>query len=422
MSELLKIVLANTLSIKDIHAPYFPPSSNHLARGSIQLPGVMCPPLTPCMYMIKQTTLCRNSLERRWSAKTNRCGKYHANAMYKGIRGKKKDINDFARSSSEVLVKAEVAAILTLLLGRAGRLILVLLSTVHDTGLLVVGDTLLKEVGLATKRDVLHEVEGVGRFVDLVVAESDQQTISDELDVLLHQVGVHAQEGARQSLGQELLLDLDSIDDNILNHLLAGAVLQVRVQKAGKVGVETLITGDELVGEGQTGHETTLLEPEDGGESTAEEDALDGGKGNEALGEGGLCVRDPAQGPVSLLTDAGDGVDGVEEIGTLGGLLNVGVDEKGVSLGVNVLHHDLEAVEAARLGDLDFARETLNQVLIDDAVGSGEEGENVRDEVLLIIVDLVVPVVEILGQINLLSSPERGLGLLVHLPNLCVKS
>jgi hypothetical protein len=29
-----------------------------------------------------------------------------------------------------------------------------------------------------------------------------------------------------------------------------------------------------------------------------------------------------------------------------------------------------------------------------------------------------VPVVEILGQINLLSGPERGLGLLVHLPNL----
>jgi hypothetical protein len=29
-----------------------------------------------------------------------------------------------------------------------------------------------------------------------------------------------------------------------------------------------------------------------------------------------------------------------------------------------------------------------------------------------------VPVVEILGEINLLSGPERGLGLLVHLPDL----
>lgn len=112
------------------------------------------------------------------------------------------------------------------------------------------------------------------------------------------------------------------------------------------------------------------------------------------------------------------GVNGVEQICPLRVLLDVGVDQEGVGLGVDVLHHDLETVEAARLGDLDLAAEALNEVLVDDAVGSGEEGQDVRDEVLLIIVQAVVPVVQILGEVNLLGSPEGGLGLLVHLPNL----
>jgi hypothetical protein len=55
------------------------------------------------------------------------------------------------------------------------------------------------------------------------------------------------------------------------------------VQKAGKVAVQALITGDELVGEGEARHEATLLQPEHGTEGAGEEDALHAGKGNEAL-------------------------------------------------------------------------------------------------------------------------------------------
>ena len=192
----------------------------------------------------------------------------------------------------------------------------------------------------------------------------------------------------------------------------------MREQKAGEVGVETLVAGDELVGEGETGHETALLEPEDGGESTAEEDTLDGSKGDETLSKGGALVGDPTKSPVGLLADARDGIDGVEEVSPLRGLLDVSVDKEGVGLGVNVLHHDLETVEAASLGDLDLAAETLDKVLVDDTIGGGEEGENVGDEVPLVIGKSVVPVVEILGEINLLGSPEGSLGLLVHLPDL----
>ncbi|KAI3486760.1 hypothetical protein L1887_49710 [Cichorium endivia] len=196
------------------------------------------------------------------------------------------------------------------------------------------------------------------------------------------------------------------------------ALLEVAEEKAGKVGVETLVARDELVGEGETGHEAALLEPEDGSKRAGEEDALDGGKGDEALGESGATVADPAERPVGLLLDDGDGLDGVKEELALFGLADVGVDEERVSLGVDVLHHDLEAIEAAGLCGLDFGAEALDEVLVDDAIRSGEEGEDVRDKVALVVVELVVPVVEVLGEVDLLGGPEGSLGLLVHLPDL----
>lgn len=112
------------------------------------------------------------------------------------------------------------------------------------------------------------------------------------------------------------------------------------------------------------------------------------------------------------------GVNSIEEVGALLGLLDVGVNEQRVGLGVDVLHHDLEAVEAAGLRDLDLSRETLKEVLVDDTIRGGEESKDVGDKVALIVVQAVVPVVEILGQVNLLGGPERGLGLLVHVPDL----
>ena len=67
----------------------------------------------------------------------------------------------------------------------------------------------------------------------------------------------------------------------------------MREEEAGEVGVHAFVAGDELVGEGEAGHEPALLEPEDGGEGPAEEDAFHGGEGHEALGKGGVLVRDP---------------------------------------------------------------------------------------------------------------------------------
>lgn len=77
-------------------------------------------------------------------------------------------------------------------------------------------------------------------------------------------------------------------------------------------------------------------------------------------------------------------------------LLDVGVDEKGVHFGVNILHHDLEPVEAACFWYLDFSAESLDEVLIDDPVRGSEERKDMRHKVFLVIIQAVVPVVKVL--------------------------
>ncbi len=77
-------------------------------------------------------------------------------------------------------------------------------------------------------------------------------------------------------------------------------------------------------------------------------------------------------------------------------------------------HHDLETVEAFGLSALHFSGKSLDKVLVDDTVGlkqgtsamsderhgadetySSEEGKDMFDEVSLVVVELVLPVMQI---------------------------
>ena len=57
-----------------------------------------------------------------------------------------------------------------------------------DACALVVADFLLEEVGLAFHGDHVHPVEGVFGFVLLLVAEREEESVCDELDVLAHEL------------------------------------------------------------------------------------------------------------------------------------------------------------------------------------------------------------------------------------------
>lgn len=121
----------------------------------------------------------------------------------------------------------------------------------------------------------------------LRVTQSHQETIGHKLDVLLHELGVHTNQHHGQGIRQELLLDSHSFSDDGVDTLLVGTgVLEEGEEEAGEIGVKTFVAGDQFVGEGEAGHETAFLEPEDGGEGTGEEDSFNGGECDEAFGEG----------------------------------------------------------------------------------------------------------------------------------------
>lgn len=223
-----------------------------------------------------------------------------------------------------------------------------------DTRFGVCRDSRLEKVGLALERDHLHKVKGVRRVPNLLVAQSNKKTVGNKLNVLAHELGVHTDKRDGESVlneksavinkqllgkltSQELLLNDDSLLDDLCNSVGVRASSEMGEEETGKVGVETLVSRDELVREGETRHETSLLKPEDGRERTREEDTLHGSKSNESLAETRFLVRDPSKSPVGLLSDTRNGVHSVKEEVSSSSVLNVGVDEERVGLGVDVL-------------------------------------------------------------------------------------
>ena len=160
--------------------------------------------------------------------------------------------------------------------------------------------------------------------------------------------------------------------------------------------MHSLVTTNELIGERETRHKTTLLQPEDGGKRSGKEYSFDCCKSNQPLGKHSTLIRNPLKSPVSLALDTGNGFHGVEEVLALHGVLDVSIDEERVSLGMDILHYNLEAIEAVSLSSLDLIREPFDQILVDNPVQSGDESEYMGDKVPLVVIQMVVPVMDVL--------------------------
>lgn len=204
-----------------------------------------------------------------------------------------------------------------------------------------------------------------------------------------------------------MLFDLDGLGNHATGEFGVGFFLDHGKEQAGEIGVQAFVARDELVGKSQAGHETAFFEPEDGGECAGEEDAFDGGKGDETLGVGGFLVADPFESPFGFAADGGNCageakratatsdsesmceveprneakrskerernqslarhspfaspllpltiLNRIKQEIPLVRVLDISVDEQAVHFIVNVFNLGLEGVEAFALGDLDLS-------------------------------------------------------------------
>jgi hypothetical protein len=115
------------------------------------------------------------------------------------------------------------------------------------------------------------------------------------------------------AMGSASVRNSCSIATAWVNSVRVGLSLQVRKEQASEVGVHALIATDKFIGECETGHEATLLKPEDWHKGTREKDALNcHHEGDEPLSEHWTTIGNPCEHPIGFLLDTRDGFHSVE--------------------------------------------------------------------------------------------------------------
>merc|ERR1719159_2061330 len=143
------------------------------------------------------------------------------------------------------------------------------------------------------------------------MAKCNKEPICNKFDVRCHQLTVHADQVTRESLADECFFSFHCAINHVMNHIVRQLVLQHAVEQAGKVCMKTFISRNQLIGESESWHHATFLQPIDGAECTTEQDPFHSSEGNQALGEA-IFVVHPLQSPLGFLADRGHGLHCLE--------------------------------------------------------------------------------------------------------------
>merc|ERR1719453_950013 len=179
------------------------------------------------------------------------------------------------------------------------------------------------------------------------MSNCSEQPVGNKLNVPGHEFIVHADEVARESITNELPLCCYSTPDDRVNSLIWKLVLQHTVQHASELCVQALVTRNQLIRESEAWHEAALLQPIDGTERTAEQDALHCRKGKDSFSKAVVFLH-PLHGPLRLIANCWHGVNSIENPLLLRWFLDVLLDQKRVGFRVDVLHCHLEPIESPR--------------------------------------------------------------------------
>ncbi len=236
------------------------------------------------------------------------------------------------------------------------------------------------------------------------------ETIGHKLNVLGHETGVHTDQATGECVADKLILQNHGLADQTANGLCRGLLGLLVIQGHREERMKSFIARDQFIAEGETRKKAALLEPEDGTEGTTEEDALDRRKGRQTGGKARIGL-DPLEGPLGLLGDARNGLNGVKQVVLLRLVLDLGINQQGLGLRMNAFHGVLKSLEQTGHGALDFALKADRQVLLHDPITACEEGQNGLNEMALVRAQGLKVVSR---EVDFLRCPEGGELLLLH--------
>lgn len=213
----------------------------------------------------------------------------------------------------------------------------------------------------------------------------------------------------------EFLFYLDSLNNDLLDSLCFELVFHLGIKMASKVSMKSLISGNEFIRECKSGHERSFLEPEDGAKRSRKEDSFNCSECNKSFMEWFLFIH-PFHSPLSFLFNNVNILNCVKQITFFILILNVGINQERISLGMNVFHGHLESIKTSGFRDLNLGAELLGKVLHHDSVTCSKECKNVFDEVFLVGIQFI-PILEVLVKVDFISCPEWSEVFLVHLVN-----
>ena len=125
----------------------------------------------------------------------------------------------------------------------------------QNASFLVFTYALFKEICFSLNRNHVHEVKRVGGVVDAFVTEFNKKTIGNKLDVLTHEVAVHADEFNWKCVCDKFFFDFYRMCNDFLNLLLGKSIDQVLgIKQTCEIAMQALVSRDEFVREGKPWH------------------------------------------------------------------------------------------------------------------------------------------------------------------------
>lgn len=147
--------------------------------------------------------------------------------------------------------------------------------------------------------------------------------------------------------------------------------------------MKALISGYQFIRKCKSRHKRSFFEPENGAEWSRKEDSFNCCKCNKSLMEWFLFIH-PFHSPLSFFFNNVNILNSIEQISFLILILNVSINQKRISLRMNVFHCHLKAIEASCFRDLNLRAELLGKVFHHDSITGSKERQDIFDKMFFV--------------------------------------